>query len=506
MHINLLKDQAAWKADPALVFVFQDSDDLPGRDGLEKHLVPWLFESPGLEDFRAKPGAVRVLYGPADATIRRVVLVGLGKKEEYTLETLRKGCAAAFMECRGLGKGVEPGIALDCLADLPGDTEQTVEEAFLAAMLGLYRFLPFKTANKDEEPSDIETANLLCPAEPEPGVAQAVNRARATAAGVMLARDLVNTPSNTATPTYLAGIAAQMADDYGFSLQVLDRDEAVALGMGGFTAVAQGSEEPPRFIVLKSLAEVATKKPLVIVGKGVTFDTGGISIKPSANMHEMKGDMGGAAAVLGFFKAYGELGLDCPVVGIMPCTDNMPDSRSYKPGDVVRTLSGKTVEIMNTDAEGRMLLCDGLAYSERFKPGLLVDIATLTGACVVALGPKVGAVFSPKDELAGKIYEIGQEVGDKFWQMPLWDMYFEDLKSDVADLKNVGSRMGGAIHAAMFLKQFVPEGVDWAHLDIAGPSWSGKGTGKQTAGGTGFGVRTLLRLALENGDQTGQDS
>jgi leucyl aminopeptidase len=312
---------------------------------------------------------------------------------------------------------------------------------------------------------------------------------------VYLARDLVNTPANVATPSFLAETAETLGREHGFKVRVIEADEAEGMGMGCFAAVFQGSPEPAKLIVIDAAPKGAEReRPLVFVGKGVTFDTGGISIKPSAKMDEMKGDMAGAAAVLGFFEALGRLGAPRRVVGILPCTENMPGGAATRPGDVVTSYAGKTVEIVNTDAEGRLLLCDALTFAAEFDPLAVVDLATLTGACLVALGTDVAAVFSANDLLAESIAELGARVGDLYWRMPLWDRYFESLKSDVADMKNVGPREGGAVNAALFLKQFAPASAPWAHLDIAGPAFATTATALTAKGGTGFGVRTLLAL------------
>jgi leucyl aminopeptidase len=291
-------------------------------------------------------------------------------------------------------------------------------------------------------------------------------------------------------------VARDLAAEFGFGVQVFGPEEIIGMGMGSFASVFRGSDTPARFVVLDSNPDGG--RPLVFVGKGVTFDTGGISLKPSAKMHEMKGDMAGAAAILGLFRTLGRAGGGGRrVVGLLPCTENVPGSRATKPGDVVTAMNGKTVEILNTDAEGRLILADALAYSARFEPEILVDLATLTGACLVALGTKVAAVFATTAELDQRIREGGSRAGERYWPMPLWAEYGAPLKSDVADLKNIATREGGAIYAAMFLKNFVPEGVDWAHLDIAGPAWTDENASVFRPGGTGFGVRTLWELVEE---------
>ena len=299
------------------------------------------------------------------------------------------------------------------------------------------------------------------------------------------------------TPGFIADTASQISARFGFKIEVIDLESAQSLGLGAFAAVAKGSREPACFIVIEHAPPGDRNgPPIVFIGKGITFDTGGISLKPANKLEAMKQDMAGAASVLGAFEVIGRTGLDRRVVGILPCTENMPGGQAYKPGDVFRSYSGQTIEIISTDAEGRLVLCDALAYAaDRYKPALMVDIATLTGACIVALGNNVAAVLGNREELVRSIEKIGASVGERFWALPLWDFYFEALKSDVADMKNVGDRTAGTIVGASFLKQFVPEKIPWAHLDIAGTAWTDSDTGASPKGATGFGVRTLFEIA-----------
>ena len=444
--------------------------------------------------FSAKVGRAKLCAAP-DGT--RLV-IGLGKAEELDMDGFRAAVALAMQTAASqelptlvVDSGHVAGIGL-------GDTALT--ELIISASLAGYRFTAFKSSPDD---ADSPCSLTLCGDTRE--LDGRLAQASALVEGVTLARDLVNTPANAATPEYLAEVALELGRTHGFGVEVLGPEEITALGMGCFAAVFRGSEIPPRFIILDSKPG-STERPMVFIGKGVTFDTGGISLKPAAKMHEMKGDMAGAAAVLGLFKAMGRAGQEMPrVVGLLPCTENAPGSRATKPGDVVTAMNGTTVEILNTDAEGRLLLADALCYSARFKPAAIVDLATLTGACLVALGPKVAAVFANTAALDRQIREGGSRVGERFWPMPLWKEYGARLKSDVADLKNIATREGGAIYAALFLKHFVPDGVDWAHLDIAGPAWSDESTSIYRAGGTGFGVRTLWELVRgqeEDGAET----
>ena len=324
-----------------------------------------------------------------------------------------------------------------------------------------------------------------------------MTEALSESSGIILARDLTISPANRVTPRFLVDTASALARKFDFKIETIDVESARSMGMGAFAAVARGSREPA-FVIIIEHAPGGTENdaPIVFIGKGITFDTGGISLKSSNKLDEMKQDMAGAASVLGAMEIIGRTALRRRVIGILPCSENMPGGQAYKPGDVVRSYSGQTVEIISTDAEGRLILCDAISYAvNRFKPALIVDIATLTGACVVALGNQAAAVLGNREGLVRSIREFGAAVGERFWPMPLWDSYFESLKSDVADMKNVGERAGGAIVAAIFLKQFIPPEIPWAHLDIAGTAWTDKDTGTAPKGATGFGVRTLFEIA-----------
>jgi leucyl aminopeptidase len=319
----------------------------------------------------------------------------------------------------------------------------------------------------------------------------AFTRARAAAVGIEYARELGNLPPNIATPTRLGEEATQLAKGFGLKVEVLGPKEVARIGMGSFASVAKGSAEPLRFIVLRYEGGARGDAPIVLVGKGITFDTGGISIKPSAEMDEMKYDMGGAASVLGTFRALVELKPKLNVVGLIPSCENMPDGSAYKPGDILTSLSGQTIEVLNTDAEGRLILCDALTYAERFKPRAVIDIATLTGACVVALGGVRSGMFATDDELARQLQDAGDAALDPCWRLPLDDEYADGLKTNFADVANVAGRAGGAVVAAKFLHRFT-QNYPWAHLDIAGTAWKG-GAAK---GSTGRPVGLLLEYLL----------
>jgi leucyl aminopeptidase len=346
---------------------------------------------------------------------------------------------------------------------------------------------------KPSAPADakLRSVTLLCGKAEAVAVAAGLTRGQAIAEGTHLARECANRPGNVCTPSYLAAQARKLGKDHGLKVSVLDRKDCEKLGMGSFLAVAQGSDEAPKFIVAQWLGAAKGDAPVVLVGKGITFDSGGISIKPSAEMDEMKYDMGGAASVLGTLHAVARMKAKVNLIGIIPACENMPSGRAIKPGDVVKSMSGQTIEILNTDAEGRLILCDALTYAERFKPAVVVDIATLTGACVVALGHHRSGLFSADDALAAELLAAGEQGLDPAWRMPLDEEYEEGLKSHYADVANVAGRAGGAITAATFLKRFTSR-FRWAHLDVAGTAWK-SGAAK---GATGRPVPLLTHFVL----------
>ncbi len=367
-------------------------------------------------------------------------------------------------------------------------TEVTLDETYRFDAIKRKKDDSEKEASKKEvENLSINVAQLSELKDGEAGLVDG----QALAAGVSLTKDLGNLPPNVCTPTYLAEQALALGKRYGLTIEVLERDELKTLGMGSFLGVTQGSEEPPKLIVLQHLKGKQDQKPVVLVGKGITFDTGGISLKPGAEMDEMKYDMCGAASVLGTFKAIAEMDLPLNVIGIIPTCENMPDGRATRPGDVLTSMSGLTIEVLNTDAEGRLVLCDALTYAERFEPSAVVDIATLTGACVIALGHHASGLFSNNDALAKELLQAGETALDRAWHMPMWDDYQPLLDSNFADMANIGGRAGGSITAACFLSRFAKK-YDWAHLDIAGTAWK---SGKDK-GGTGRPVPLLTEFLV----------
>jgi leucyl aminopeptidase len=465
-------------ADALLLVVIGDQ----APQGLDEPLAELLKSALAAGDFACKAG--QTLYA------HRVAGIKAGR---VALAWAPDGSAKAFRKAVANGAGrLRDGGTKHLAVAVAGDGALGVEhgEALVAALTDatyVYR----ATKPSAPAPCRLDKASLVCGKGDEKSVAAGLARGRAIAAGVTLARECANRPANVCTPTYLAEQAKKLGKSHGLKVEVLERKDCARLGMGSFLAVAQGSEEPPKFIVLRYHGAGKADAPLVLVGKGITFDSGGISIKPAAEMDEMKFDMGGAASVLGTLRAVADAKAKVNLIGIIPACENLPSGRSVKPGDVVTSLSGQTIEILNTDAEGRLILCDALTYAERFKPAAVVDVATLTGACMIALGHHRSGLFSTDDELAAELLAAGEAAQDPAWRMPLDEEYDEALKSNFADMANVGPRAGGAITAAMFLKRFSTK-LRWAHLDIAGTAWK-SGASK---GATGRPVGLLAHWVL----------
>jgi leucyl aminopeptidase len=442
-------------------------------------------------DLEGTLGKTLLLQSVREVAADRVLLVGLGRERDFNEAAFRTALAAAVKALRSTGAA----DATICLADLPvkrRDIGWKVEHAVLAVMEGTYRFDRMKS-KPPETKRVLRKIVLQVSSRGEITMAEAaVTRGVAIAEGIGFAKDLGNLPSNICTPTYLGEQATELGKRHGIKVEVLDPKQIEKLGMGSFLAVAQGSKQPPRFIVMEYMGGKRGDAPVALVGKGVTFDTGGISIKPAAEMDEMKFDMCGAASVLGTMKAIALMKLPLNVVGVVPATENMPGGNAIKPGDIVTTMSGQTVEILNTDAEGRLILCDALTYVERYKPAAVVDIATLTGAMVIALGHVATGLFANNDPLARELIQAGDTAWDRAWHLPLWDDYQEGLKSNFADFPNIASRAGGAITAACFLSRFT-KAYHWAHLDIAGTAWK-SGAEK---GATGRPVALLTHFLLK---------
>ncbi len=448
-------------------------------------------------DISGKAGSTLLLQRPA-APARRVLLVGLGTEGSVTDRNFSAAAQAIARALSTLGaKDALIALPLDAAKDR--DVQWGLRAAVLALRESVYRTDALKS-KKDDGANGVKKIAFAVDAAQQAAAKQALAQAVATANGMDLTKTLGNLPPNICTPTYLAQTAKQLAKEYKFGIEVLDRKQLEALKMGSFLSVTNGSEQPPKFIVLKHMGGKAKDAPVVLVGKGITFDTGGISLKPGAGMDEMKYDMCGAGSVLGTFRAIGEMQLKLNVIGVIPTCENMPSGRATRPGDIVTSMSGQTIEILNTDAEGRLILCDALTYVERFKPAAVVDIATLTGACVTALGHHNTGLFTRHDDahdaLADELLKAGKASNDTAWRMPIEDAYQEQLKSNFADIANIGGPPGGSITAACFLERFTRK-YTWAHLDIAGTAWK-SGAAK---GATGRPVPLLTTFLIERSKQ-----
>jgi leucyl aminopeptidase len=436
------------------------------------------------EKFHAKAGQVTHIHTPALAS-SRLVIAGLGPRKDLTAETLRRAAAAALRRARDLGART---VAIEVFGQRLPD-RQRAHAVVEGAILGTYTFDRYTREKSDKA---VDELRVLAPdrraaRDVEAGARRGEVFGRAT----WFARDLVNAPANDVHPTHLAGVAGEVAKEAGLALEVYDRDQCAKMGMGAFLGVAAGSEQPPQFIHL-SYVPARPRKRVAVIGKGITFDAGGLDLKTAEGMLRMKDDMSGAAAVLAVMRALPQLAPAVEVHGLVAATENMPSGSALRPGDVLRAMNGTTIEVGNTDAEGRLTLADALCYArERVKPDELIDLATLTGACVVALGPQCSGLMANDQPLARRLLTAADAAGERVWQLPLIDEYREGLKSEVADLNNVGQRGGGAITAALFLKEFAGE-LPWAHFDIAGPAFSERDTPLSPKGGTGVAVRTLL--------------
>ncbi|MGX4641854.1 leucyl aminopeptidase [Massilia sp. SYSU DXS3249] len=422
-------------------------------------------------DITGKAGTTLLLRGVAGVAAQRVLLVGMGADEAVGEKSFNTAVGATLKAFASLG-AADAIIAFPTTEVKEREPEWAMRAIVIAATEGEFR-TDAQKSKKDPALTGVRKITLAVPlsnAEAKATLAQAI----AIANGMSLTKELGNLSPNICTPTYLATVARKLADDHGFEIEVLERKQLEALKMGSFLSVAKGSDEAPKFIVLKHMGGGKKDAPVVLVGKGITFDTGGISIKPGPGMDEMKYDMCGAGSVLGTFRAIGEMGLKLNVIGIVAACENMPSGRASKPGDIVTAMNGLTIEILNTDAEGRLILCDALTYAERFKPAAVVDIATLTGACIVSLGHHNSGLFTrhdaAHDALADELLDAGKQTGDGAWRLPIGEQYNEQLKSNFADLANIGTPGGASITAACFLENFT-RNYTWAHLDIAGTAW-----------------------------------
>jgi leucyl aminopeptidase len=492
-------DFSECKTDVLAVGVFSDVKGLDKLNAqLNSKLDGAIEQLIKLGDFKAKEGTNAVVYTNGRIGAKRVLLVGLGEKKKATLDTVRRAAANAAkksVEIKADGLALALHKAFAGRLDLPAMGRAMAEGTYF----GSYRYDEFVTESEDGRPEQLKVEVLDSDAAKvkklEGGVANGIIIGRAQS----YARTLANRPANVVSPANLAAIAKELAAaSKNLSCTVFDEKQLAANGMGGILAVGSGSQNKPRFIVLKysSRSSVARSRPTVaLVGKAITFDSGGISIKPAADMDEMKLDKTGGIAVMTTLKAAAEMRLPLNVFGLIPSAENLPSGSSYRPGDIITTFSGKTVEVLNTDAEGRMILCDALAYAVRQKCDIIVDIATLTGACRVALGKYMAGLMGNDQSLIKQLQRAAEDSGEKVWPMPSGDEYAQEMKSKIADLKNIGSKWGGACTAAAFLRQFVGD-AKWAHLDIAGVEIFEKATEFAAEGSSGFGVRLLTTYLM----------
>ncbi len=481
-------------SDTIILFYFENSGGLEGDletvdralDGVVSQLIK-------KGEIKGKFKEITLLYTMGKLPSPKIAVVGLGKKSELNLDKIRVAVAEGCKTLRPkdsesidlVPTGVEiAGIGLDAVG-------QSVCEG---ALLGTYAFRKHITKSPDYK--EIQQLNILVTGNNDiSALERGCQRGRIISEATIFARDMVNEPANVMTPSAMAEIARQTAQKYNLEIKIIDREEMREMGMGGILGVAQGSQQPPKFIVLSYKGRGNNEVDIALIGKGITFDSGGISIKPSENMGEMKGDMAGGASVIGVISAISQLKPKINVTAIIPATENMPSGTAMRPGDIISIMNGKTVEIISTDAEGRLILADALSYAKKMGARKMVDVATLTGACHIALGDVCTGIFGNDQKLIGQIISAGTDAGECVWQMPMNDEYKELNKSDVADIKNTGSRYGGAITAALFVGEFA-EGTPWAHLDIAGTYMIDKDKGYRIKGATGVTVRTLINLVL----------
>jgi leucyl aminopeptidase len=479
-----------------VIGVFEGDQDFPHSKDLDSSVSSSIRETLENKEFRGIFGSSIVVYTLGKGPMKKIMLLGLGKREKFTDESARI-CAG-----KATRKAQELGIKEFSMLQFSNLDDGLVEAMTEGTALALYSFDKYKEAK--EPTSKIEEVTILINSD-SLRFQSVVEKANILVEAVNFARDIGNLPPNDCPPAHLASIAVSLAQDYGIKARIMDRYELENMGMGGIVAVGKGSNNPPKLIVLEYTgSNDPQQKPYLLVGKAVTFDTGGISIKPSEKMDEMKFDKCGGCTVLAIIRAIASLKSAVNVVGIIPSVENMPSATSYRPGDIIRMYNGKSVEVLNTDAEGRMILADAIAYGiATYGPKAVIDLATLTGAAIIALGANVAALIGNNKQLVDRIRKLSDKMGEKMWELPLYDEYHEQIRSPYADIKNIGGRPGGAITAAAFLSNFVND-APWVHIDIAGTAWTQEGTHEKSynhRGATGFGVRTLVKLLMEDEKQ-----
>jgi leucyl aminopeptidase len=498
VQVKVEKAKRDQKQTPLLVIgVFEGEQDFPHSKELDSAIFSSIRETLENKEFRGTFGSSIVVYTLGKGPMKKIMLLGLGKREKFTDESARICAGKATRKARELE------IKEFSILQFSNLDEGLIEAMTEGIALASYSFDKYKDA-KEPATKKIEEVTILINSD-SLRFQSVVEKANLIVEAVNFARDISNLPPNDCPPALLASIAVSLAQDYGMKVRVMDRYELENMGMGGIVAVGKGSNNPPKLIVLEYTgASDPQQKPYLLVGKAVTFDTGGISIKPSEKMDEMKFDKCGGCTVLAIIRAVASMKLAVNVVGIVPSVENMPSATSYRPGDIIRMYNGKSVEVLNTDAEGRMILADALAYGiVTHSPKAVIDLATLTGAAVIALGANVAAVVGSNKQLIDRLRKLSDRTGEKMWELPLYEEYHEQIKSTYADIKNIGGRAGGAITAAAFLSNFVND-VPWVHIDIAGTAWMQEGTHEKSynhKGASGFGVRTLVKLLMEDEKQ-----
>jgi leucyl aminopeptidase len=480
------------EADAIVVNLFEGAEQPGGATvAVDKALDGAISTLISRGEIKGKFGEVSIVHTFGKLPARMVAIAGLGKRQDFNVDKIR-GIAGEF--CRALRKLNCHKIATILHgAGIGGvELEASAEAIAEGALLGLYSF----TKYKKPEYEDIEEMLIVVrEKEKVPILEPATGKGMTVALATNLARDMVNEPANYMTPSQMAEEAKEIASKYNLEFKVFDREDMEAMGMGALLGVAKGSNQPPKLITLSYKGDKRSEKALGFLGKGITFDSGGISIKASEGMDEMKGDMAGAAAVMMALGAIAQLKPKINITAIIPATENLPSGTAFKPGDVLKAMNGKTIEVISTDAEGRLILADALSYAQKIGLSPLIDLATLTGACRVALGTFYSGLFGNDQDLVNKVLKAAERTGERMWQMPMPQEYKEQNKSEIANVKNTGNRYGGAITAALFLAEFV-DNTPWVHLDIAGPALSNKESGYIVKGATGVGVRTLVELAL----------
>ena len=476
-----------------VVGLYENENDHLNSQELDPILYHTIKEIISNKEFKAVVGARLIIPTMGKGPMKKIMLMGLGKKEKFNNEIARIVSAKAAVKVR------EMEISEFSILPYSNLDEGLIEAIYEGIALSLYSFNRYKTNDGGDE-SKVKLVTILINADKNK-IQPIIDRTGLLVDAVNLARDLSNLPPNDCSPSQLASIAVSVGTEYGLKTRIIERYEMESLGLNGIVSVGKGSQNPPKLIILEYHGSTDDRRPYLLVGKGVTFDTGGISLKDHDKMDEMKFDKSGGCNVVAIMKAVASLKFPINVVGIIPSVENMPSSTSYRPGDIIKMYNGKTVEVLNTDAEGRLILADAIAFGiASYNPKAVIDLATLTGACIIALGTNVAAVIGTNKKFIDELHRVSDRTGEKIWELPLYEEFNEQIKSSIADIKNIGGRPGGAITAAAFLSNFTND-IPWIHIDIAGTAWTQEGTYERSynpKGATGFGVRTIVKLLMED--------